>query len=63
MPAPPIEPLVQARGLAKRFASLTAVDHVDFDVHAGEAFGFLGPNGAGKTSTGARRRSPTASSG
>jgi lipooligosaccharide transport system ATP-binding protein len=27
------------------------VDHIDFDVHAGEAFGFLGPNGAGKTST------------
>jgi lipooligosaccharide transport system ATP-binding protein len=26
------------------------VDHVDFDVRAGEAFGFLGPNGAGKTS-------------
>ena len=44
-------PLVYARGLTKRFPGLTAVDHVDFDVHAGEAFGFLGPNGAGKTST------------
>jgi lipooligosaccharide transport system ATP-binding protein len=42
---------VYARGLTKRFPGLTAVDHVDFDVHAGEAFGFLGPNGAGKTST------------
>jgi lipooligosaccharide transport system ATP-binding protein len=28
-----------------------AVDAVDFDVAAGESFGFLGPNGAGKTST------------
>jgi lipooligosaccharide transport system ATP-binding protein len=44
-------PLVHARGLTKRFPRLTAVDQVDFDVHAGEAFGFLGPNGAGKTST------------
>ena len=44
-------PLVRARGLTKRFASFTAVDHIDFDVEPGEAFGFLGPNGAGKTST------------
>ncbi len=43
--------LVHARGLVKRFPGLTAVDGVDFDVHAAEAFGFLGPNGAGKTST------------
>jgi lipooligosaccharide transport system ATP-binding protein len=43
--------LISARGLTKRFGSLTAVDGVDFDVHVGEAFGFLGPNGAGKTST------------
>ena len=46
-----VHPLVHARGLTKCFPGLTAVDHVDFDVHAGEAFGFLGPNGAGKTST------------
>jgi lipooligosaccharide transport system ATP-binding protein len=43
--------LIHARGLVKRFAGSTAVDGVDFDVVAGEAFGFLGPNGAGKTST------------
>src|SRR5438128_5563969 len=41
--------LIHARGLTKRFASLTAVDAIDFDVGRGEAFGFLGPNGAGKT--------------
>jgi lipooligosaccharide transport system ATP-binding protein len=44
-------PLIHARGLTKRFGDFTAVDGIDFDVHAGEAFGFLGPNGAGKTST------------
>ena len=43
--------LIHARGLVKRFADFTAVDGIDFDVVAGEAFGFLGPNGAGKTST------------
>jgi lipooligosaccharide transport system ATP-binding protein len=45
------EPLVHARGLVKRFGTFTAVDGIDVDVHAGEAFGFLGPNGAGKSST------------
>ena len=43
--------LIHARGLTKRFGAFVAVDHIDFDVRAGEAFGFLGPNGAGKTST------------
>jgi len=45
------EPMIHARGLTKRFGNFTAVDGVDFDVAAGESFGFLGPNGAGKTST------------
>ncbi|BAL86446.1 putative ABC transporter ATP-binding protein [Actinoplanes missouriensis 431] len=43
--------LIHARGLIKRFESFTAVDGIDVDVQAGEAFGFLGPNGAGKSST------------
>ena len=30
---------------------LRAVDHVSFEVKAGQVFGFLGPNGAGKTTT------------
>jgi lipooligosaccharide transport system ATP-binding protein len=45
------EPVVQARGLTKKFGDFLAVDAVDFDIARGEAFGFLGPNGAGKTST------------
>ncbi len=44
-------PLVEARGLVKRFGQFVAVDHVDFEIARGESFGFLGPNGAGKTST------------
>ncbi|HEV2368720.1 MAG TPA: ABC transporter ATP-binding protein [Acidimicrobiales bacterium] len=46
-----IDPLIHARGLTKSFGSFVAVNGIDFDVRAGEAFGFLGPNGAGKTST------------
>jgi lipooligosaccharide transport system ATP-binding protein len=43
--------LITARGLTKAFGTFKAVDEIDFDVHAGEAFGFLGPNGAGKSTT------------
>jgi ABC-2 type transport system ATP-binding protein len=35
--------------ITKKFGSVTAVDHVSFEVEKGEFFGFLGPNGAGKT--------------
>ena len=44
-------PAITARGLGKRYGDLVAVDGIDFDVQAGERFGFLGPNGAGKTTT------------
>jgi lipooligosaccharide transport system ATP-binding protein len=50
-PSTASSPLITARGLTKRFGEFVAVDAVDFDVDAGESFGFLGPNGAGKTST------------
>jgi ABC-2 type transport system ATP-binding protein len=42
-------PIIEARGLTRRFGSFTAVDAITFDVAAGEVFGFLGANGAGKT--------------
>ena len=51
MPEPSASSLITSRGLTKRFGEFVAVDAVDFDVAAGESFGFLGPNGAGKTST------------
>jgi lipooligosaccharide transport system ATP-binding protein len=49
----PQEPLVRATGLRKVYqpSGFTAVDGIDFELAAGEAFGFLGPNGAGKSST------------
>jgi ABC-2 type transport system ATP-binding protein len=43
------ESVIDVRGMTKRFGELTAVDHVDLTVGAGEIYGFLGPNGSGKT--------------
>jgi ABC-2 type transport system ATP-binding protein len=43
------EPIIDVRGMTKRFGTRTVVDHVDLTVNAGEIFGFLGPNGSGKT--------------
>ena len=42
---------VEARGLLKRYGPVTAVDHVDLTVRAGDVYGYLGPNGAGKTTS------------
>ena len=42
-------PLLDARGITKRFAGIAALNHVDIDVNYGEMVGLIGPNGAGKT--------------
>jgi ABC-2 type transport system ATP-binding protein len=42
---------IEVVGLTKRFEAVQAVAGIDFEVGAGELFGFLGPNGAGKTTT------------
>ncbi len=43
--------VIHAENLTRRFGALTAVDHLNFDVEAGEIFGLVGPDGAGKTTT------------
>jgi len=42
-------PLVEARGLSKRYGSFVALDRADFIVQPGRIVGLIGPNGAGKT--------------
>ena len=42
-------PLLEFRGISKRFGGTQAVDAVSFDVHAGEIVALLGENGAGKS--------------
>jgi branched-chain amino acid transport system permease protein len=45
------EPLLEVRGVQRRFGGLVAVDTLHFDVKAGEIVGLIGPNGAGKSTT------------
>jgi general nucleoside transport system ATP-binding protein len=42
-------PVVELRGITKRFPGVVANDHVDFDLRGGEVHALLGENGAGKS--------------
>ncbi|HEX4435869.1 MAG TPA: ATP-binding cassette domain-containing protein [Solirubrobacteraceae bacterium] len=42
---------VSVLGLVKQYDEVEAVRGIEFEVRAGEIFGFLGPNGAGKSTT------------
>jgi ABC-2 type transport system ATP-binding protein len=44
-------PVISVQSLTKCFGNFCAVDHVTFEVGAGEVVGYLGPNGSGKTTT------------
>jgi ABC-2 type transport system ATP-binding protein len=45
------DPIIETRGLSRRFGDLVAVRDVSLKVQRGEIFGVLGPNGAGKSTT------------
>jgi len=42
-------PVLELRGITKRFPGIVADDHVDFDLRDGEVHALLGENGAGKS--------------
>ena len=44
------EPILQARGLVKRYGRVTAIDGADFELYPGEILAVIGDNGAGKSS-------------
>jgi len=44
-------PVIEARGLTKRFGDFTAASDITFAIPRGQIFGLLGPNGAGKSTT------------
>jgi len=45
------EPVIVVENLTRLFGNFVAVDHINFEVQAGEVIGYLGPNGSGKTTT------------
>ncbi|MDE3042142.1 MAG: ABC transporter ATP-binding protein [Nitrospirota bacterium] len=47
----PLTTAIRASELTKHFPGVLAVDHLSFEVPAGEIFGLVGPDGAGKTTT------------
>ncbi len=46
-----MQPMIKVENLTKRYAGVTALNGLSFEVQRGEIVGFLGPNGAGKSTT------------
>ncbi|MGR3551007.1 ABC transporter ATP-binding protein [Pseudooceanicola sp.] len=46
---PTEHPLIQFRGVTKRFGDVTAIEAIDLEIYGGEFFALLGPSGCGKT--------------
>ncbi|ANT50329.1 ABC transporter ATP-binding protein [Mesorhizobium amorphae] len=44
-----MSPILEIRGLSKRFGGVTALSGVDLAIEEGEILGVVGPNGSGKT--------------
>jgi ABC-2 type transport system ATP-binding protein len=46
-----METILEINQLHKQYGSLTAVDHISFNIKKGHVYGILGPNGSGKSTT------------
>ena len=44
-----VRPILEARNISKRFGSVTALEHVDFELYPDEILALVGDNGAGKS--------------
>jgi branched-chain amino acid transport system permease protein len=49
LPSPVVAPTLEARGLTKRFGSITALEGFDLELVGGRVHALIGPNGSGKT--------------
>jgi len=48
-PSPAEQPVLEARGIVKRYGRVVALDHADFELRPHEILGVIGDNGAGKS--------------
>jgi D-xylose transport system ATP-binding protein len=49
VPAPHVNPVLEMRGIGKRFGAVDALSGVDFEVYPSEVVSLVGDNGAGKS--------------